>query len=102
MKIQEFTQSFFGAASKTPYGIYSNRNGQKAVNFGHKQLHEGHVEKLYRWAQKHQGKLSTADFNLLILGRPCACAPFFEICELAGLCKLYTVAGRTRIYGFTL
>ena len=100
MDKRAFVKGFFANVDKRRYKLYDNRDGRQAVDFGHKQLHEDHLAKLYKWAVEHSAELSTADFAQLVPGRPCASRPFFETCERAQLCELERTFGNTRVYRF--
>jgi hypothetical protein len=100
MTLKAFIDVFFTHLDTKQYSTYQNRNGQRAADFGHKQLHEGHLETLYQWALSHNGELSTADFAALVPGRPCASVPFFETCTRARLCALVAKKGTAKIYHF--
>ena len=101
MTQQAFTQRFLGAARSGAYRIYTNRDGLAAVDFGHRQLHEGHISRLLQYAATAGGAISTADFERLVPGRPCARPGFLEICERARLLALTRTHGGARVCRLT-
>jgi hypothetical protein len=100
MKTKTFVDTFFANVDTSLYSVYDNRDGRRAVDFGYKQLHEGHLAKLYEWALSHNAELSTADFANLVPGRPCASVPFFETCTRAKLCVFAHKHRNTKVYHF--
>ncbi len=98
MEGKTFVQRFFDSVDRSKYKVYVNRDGLSAVDFGHKQLHERYLLKLYERAVTQNGELSTADFAELVPGRPCASPPFFDTMGRAHLAKLVAHHGKTRVY----
>lgn len=98
MEEKDFIQRFFSSVDTSRYEVYTNRNKLTAVDFGHKQLHEGYIAELYKRALKQNGELSTTDFAELVPGRPCASVPFFQTCLRAKLCAFVGRRRNTKIY----
>jgi hypothetical protein len=80
MNLKQFVDLFFRIASEDGYRIETNRKGQTQVDFGHKKLHSGHLERLFP-------DILCPDANIARLvaqvapGRPCAHRPTKEIVQ---------------------
>jgi hypothetical protein len=78
MTREEFIQTVIDVAKKHGYPVRINRYNQLQIDFGHKQLHEGHLGKLYP-------DILGEDVNIPKLiecvapGRPCTYKPMKEI-----------------------
>jgi len=78
MNRQQFIDAVVREASKDGYRIETNRNGQTQIDFGHKKLHAGHLEKLYPAILK-PGANVAREIENVAPGRPCTHRPMREI-----------------------
>jgi hypothetical protein len=60
------------------YRVQINRDGLRQIDFGHKKLHEGHLEKMYPEILQPGVHIPTL-INEVAPGRPCAHRPVREI-----------------------
>jgi hypothetical protein len=60
------------------YPVRTNRNGQRQIDFGHKQLHAGHIRPLFP-AILEEGRSIPTLIENVAPGRPCTHKPMKEI-----------------------
>ena len=78
MTREQFIETVIDIAKKYGYPVRINRYNQRQINFGHKQLHEGHLAKLYPDILRDDvniGKL----IECVARGRPCTHRPMKKI-----------------------
>ena len=80
MTKEQYLEAIFKIAAKLKYTVELNRDGLRQIDFGHKKLHEGHLEKLYPDILKADAHLPTL-IEMVAPGRPCAHRPMREIIE---------------------
>ena len=78
MNSQHFIDQVNRAAMSLGYPVAPNRNGQLQIDFGHKKIHSGHLEKLYP-AILEEGAHLPSLIEAVAPGRPCAHRPMREI-----------------------
>ncbi|MBK6897441.1 MAG: hypothetical protein IPH06_12705 [Alphaproteobacteria bacterium] len=75
---EEFISKLYSLASEQGYSVYQNKKGLMAIDFGHKQLHEGHLKAL--WPQILQtGAQISKLIECIAPGRPCTHKPMKEL-----------------------
>lgn len=75
---KQYLELVFKIAKKHDYTIEINRDGLRQINFGHKKLHEEHLNKLYPDILKDECALPTL-IEQVAPGRPCTHRPMREI-----------------------
>jgi hypothetical protein len=99
MEQMDFVDRIFEAAPKAGYSVDRNRNGDRQIECGIKNLTDDDVRWLYQDICKHRGRYTRPDFEKITLGRPCAVAPFFKIAKSAELCS-EVQEGAAKVYEF--
>ncbi len=77
MSEDAFINGVLHIAKERKYPVKVNREGFHQIDFGHKQLHEGHLRKLYQTMLKNIPSL----IEEIAPGRPCAHKPTREIVD---------------------
>lgn len=80
MTLDEFKCSVFKLAEQHGYTMEINRKGLQQINFGHKKLHEAHLEKLFPKVLEPGAHIPTL-INIVAPGRPCTHRPMSKIIE---------------------
>lgn len=75
---KEFVDAVFSLARQEGYGVEHTRDRLRQIDFGHKKLHEGHLERLYPEILNPEAHLPTL-INNVAPGRPCTHRPMKEI-----------------------
>jgi hypothetical protein len=96
-----FVDAIIGAARKHGYRVDQNRDGKRQIVFKNKNLTDDDLRWLFQDIKRRKGVYTRADIEELILGRPCAVKPFFELAVQVNLCDKLT-EGRKKIYRFKL
>lgn len=78
MNVEEFVEAVVKQASRAGYTTEINRNGQRQIDFGHKKLHEGHLNKTFPEILNPGAKVAQI-IELVAPGRPCTHRPMREI-----------------------
>ena len=71
-------EAVIGIAQQQGHKLEINRNGLRQIDFGHKKLHEGHLERLLPDILAPDADISSLIENVAP-GRPCAHRPMKEI-----------------------
>ena len=80
MRRPEFVNRVFQIAQAEGYSVALNRLGLRQIDFGHKKLHEAHLEQLYPSALAPGARISKL-IEEVAPGRPCAHKPMKQIIE---------------------
>ena len=78
MTKEQFIDTVIDVAKKHGYPVRINRYNQWQIDFGHKQLHEGHLAKLYPDILKEDVNIRKL-IERVAPGRPCTHRPMEEI-----------------------
>jgi hypothetical protein len=78
MTKEQFIDTVIDVAKKHGYPVRINRYNQWQIYFGHKQLHEGHLAKLYPDILKEDVNIRKL-IERVAPGRPCTHRPMEEI-----------------------
>ena len=78
MTEKQFVDTVINLAKKYGYPVRMNRYNQRQINFGHKQLHAGHLSKLYPRILKESANIGEL-IEIIAPGRPCTHKPMKEI-----------------------
>ena len=78
MTRDEFAESTLKAAVAQGYAVAINRDGYRQIDFVYKELHEGHLNRLYPTILADNADIS-ALIKMVAPGRPCAYKPMKDI-----------------------
>lgn len=78
MTKEEFIENVFTQAHTRGYKIEMNRNGRRQIDFGHKKLHEGHLDALYPRILENGVNIGKI-IDSVAPGRPCVHRPMKSI-----------------------